>query len=78
MHLLRTGGSRLPNSYSTGRKSLNRDRWTSSRATYFVYNINEGLGIFPVELLRYLEAILLREYTRNKRDALLCVESVAD
>ena len=46
--------------------------------TYLVHNIDEALGIVPGELSDCLDLILVQEYRRDQKDALVCGERMTD
>jgi len=45
---------------------------------YLVHCIEEGLGDFSREAPDHLDLILVREYRRDQRDALVCGEGTLD
>ena len=47
-------------------------------ATYLVYRIHKGLGIFPIELFNRLNLIVVQEDRRDQRYALVRGEEVID
>ena len=46
--------------------------------TYLVYNINEGLGIFSMELSHHVQPILFRKDGCDQRNTFSHIEGIAD